>query len=99
MNKLFHMRFNIIDLIGTSTVSIYLSRGQFVVALVASVIGVVLSLVLDGVFKLHAMNQQWQQLADAEQLVPAVKKHRELFGSSLKDAHHAVMEYKRRLKA
>jgi hypothetical protein len=96
MNQLFKLRFNIIDLIGGAMLCIFLSRGQWIMALVSGIALAGLSVIGHNMLKLYTMNRQWQMLVEQHEnwLVPAIKKHRELFGSSLKDAVTIVRAYR-----
>ena len=93
MKYLLQKRFNMVDMIGGSVVSIYISRGEVAIGLLLGVIGAFISIVYTGIYSLRYMNQQWQTISDQGNRVGAIKKHRELFKTGLKEAVEAVQRY------
>lgn len=96
MNFIFEPRLSLFDSACTSAMAILLYRGQWMLALGIAIIGVLFSQLTIGAIALRAMNKQWQCLVPTgnESLVPAIKKHRELFNTGLKEAVDAVRAYR-----
>ena len=96
MKFLFSHRFNLIDMVGCAALSVLVSTGQLLMALVVGIIMASISAISRCVITFHLANRQWQRLVDEQPdyLIPAIKKHRELFGSTLKDAYEVVVDYR-----
>lgn len=93
MNYLLAPRFNMIDSTAMICFGILFSRGEFLKAVLLFLGAVVLSSLLQYLLGKHAKDRQWQSLADTGQKVAAIKLHRQIYQSSLKEALDAVDAY------
>ncbi len=93
MNYLLAPRFNMIDSTAMIVFGILFSRGEFLKAVLLFLGAVVFSSLLQHLLGKHAKDKEWQSLADSGQKVAAIKRRRELYNSSLKEALDAVDAY------
>lgn len=93
MNYLLAPRFNMIDSTAMIIFGILFARGEFLQAVLTFLGAAIFSSLLQHLFSKHAKDRQWQSLADTGKKVAAIKLHRELYKSSLKEAHDAVCAY------
>lgn len=61
---------------------------------------IILYLIIEGFIQLtfdkQARDKPWKALADMDRMVDAIKTHRQIYGSTLKEAHDVVRNYKER---
>jgi ribosomal protein L7/L12 len=98
MSYFIERRFNILDAMVIAALSIFIAQGQFVLALITVCVGIFVALITQAYFGKRAKDRQWQVLARQDLKVRAIKRHRELYGSSLKEALDAVQAYQATLK-
>lgn len=99
------LRFSYLDYVWLSAFLVLFMQHKFLLAFIALFIGVLLSIYIERKInnmvakKLAAMDKQnkdaeWQVEADLGRKINAIKKHRALFGSTLKEAHDVVKAYR-----
>lgn len=93
MNYILAPRFNMIDSTAMIVFGILFAQGEFLQAVMMFLGAVILSSLLQHLFGKHAKDKEWQSLADTGQKVAAIKRHRQLYKSSLKEALDAVDAY------
>lgn len=86
-------RFNMIDSTALIVFFTLFAQGKFLQAVLVFLGAIFLSSLLQHFFNKRGKEKQWQSLADSGQKVAAIKRHRELYGSTLKDALNAVDAY------
>lgn len=100
MEYIFKNRFSLFDTTIITVFTVMLMQNRWITALLVFLIGTMVSgffnAVLNGVMRVRAMNQEWQALVPSNDgsLVPAIKRHRELFNSDLKTAVETVRAYR-----
>lgn len=100
-------RFSYLDYLWLSAFLVLLMQHKFLLAFITLFVGALFSIYVEKKVnnmaeKLAEMEKQnkdaiWQAEADLGRKVNAIKKHRELFGSSLKEAHDVVKAYREEL--
>ena len=93
MNYILAPRFNMIDSTAMIVFGTLFAQGEFLQAVLVFLGAVTLSSLLQHLFGKHSKDKQWQALADAGQKVAAIKRHRELYNSTIKDALEIVDAY------
>ena len=93
MNYLLTPRFNMIDSTAMIVFGILFAQGEFLQAVMVFLGAVIFSSLLQHLFGKHAKDRQWQSFADSGQKITAIKVHRQLYQSSLKEALDAVDAY------
>lgn len=99
------LRFSYLDYFWLSASLVLLIQHKFLLAFIAFFVGILFSvyverkvnnMVVEELIALIKQNKdaEWQAEADSGGNVLAVKKHRELYGSSLKEAVDAVKAYR-----
>jgi len=91
-------RFNMIDSTALIVFGILFAQGELLQAVLVFLGAVILSSLLQYFFNKNAKDKQWQSLADSGQKVAAIKRHRELYQSSLKEALDVVDAYQAKRK-
>ena len=99
---LFQNRFSMFDNIVISSSATLILQGRWLIALIIFVMGAIFCILMQSHLLLKAKNKEWQELVVSEESagsnVPAIKKHRELFGTGLKEAVDAVRAYRDSMK-
>jgi hypothetical protein len=98
MKYLLEKRFNFIDSVAISAMCIYISQGNFKMALVAACVGALVNIIAQIFYGKWSMDRQWQKMTRERGRVLGIKMHRELYNSSLRDALEAVTQYEARIK-
>lgn len=86
-------RFSMIDSVCITAGAVYFTQGKFLYALMVFLFGVIVAVIVgyqDGNAK---KDKKWKQFADGSQKVAAIREHRIVYGSSLKEALDAVDAY------
>lgn len=89
-------RFSHLDVIWLLLSFHFFTNGRWLEGLLAFFVGILISIYIERWVKLNdtsAKDKIWQAYADAGKKVEAIKRHRALYGTSLKDALHAVDLY------
>ena len=86
-------RFNMIDSTAMIMFGTLFAQGKILQAILVFLGAVIISSTLQFFYGKHVKERQWQSLADSGQKVAAIKCHRELYDSTLKDALDAVDAY------
>lgn len=94
MKFLTECRFNIIDSTFIAVVVSYLGQGHYLLAVLFAALGATINSLVEH----YGKNRLWQELLKAGQKVEAIRVHRTLFKSTLKDALEAVNAYEAKLK-
>ena len=86
-------RFNMIDSTALIMIGILLAQSRFLQAVMVFLGAVFISSTLQFFYGKYAKDRQWQSLADNGQKIAAIKRHRELYKSTLKEAVDVVNAY------
>ena len=86
-------RFNVIDTMMICAIGILIAQSQFLMAAAVGIAGMVITSTVSAVFGKRAKDRQWQLISKQGNTVGAIKKHRELYGTSLKQALDIVYAY------
>lgn len=98
------VRFSYLDYAWLSAFFVLFMQHKFLLAFLAFFVGILFSVYIER--KVHRVSQEeidklekaakdkkWQWYADQNRKIDAIKAHRLLFGSSLKESHDVVKEY------
>lgn len=95
------VRFSYLDYAWLSAFLVLCIQHKFLLAFLAFFVGILFSVYIER--KVHRVSQEeidrldkdkkWQWYADQNRKIDAIKAHRLLFGSSLKESHDVVKEY------
>jgi ABC-type multidrug transport system fused ATPase/permease subunit len=101
MEFLIKHRFSYIDLLCMSIISSLLGAGYYLLSALILLIAVPIVVLIEHYFgeeaKKKELDKQWQNHVHAQRLVEALRTHRTIYGSSLKEAHDIVRKYQSRM--
>ena len=91
-------RFSFFDSIVISSICILLAQGRFITACAVMVVGPLVAVLVERAIGKRSKDKKWKAFSDNGQRVMAIKTHRELYGSTLKEAYDAVINYEKTKK-
>ena len=91
-------RFSIIDTMLICVVGLLIAQSMFLAATCAAVIGMGITGFIGAVFGKRAKDKQWQLLMRQDRKIEAIKMHRFLYNTTLKDAKEVVDAYQATLQ-